>query len=116
MDFPSGAVGKNLPANAGDTGSIPGLGRFHMQQSNKVHTPQLPHPHAASTKAQAPRACALQQKKPGQWEAQVSQWRVGPTPTTRRSLCKAMKIQCSQKTNKNYMGLITVFTSFQNPT
>ena len=26
-DFPGGAVVKNLPANAGDAGSIPGLGR-----------------------------------------------------------------------------------------
>ena len=26
--FPSGSVVKNLPANAGDVGSIPGLGRF----------------------------------------------------------------------------------------
>ena len=26
--FPGGAVGGNLPANAGDTGSIPGPGRF----------------------------------------------------------------------------------------
>ena len=98
MDFPGGAVGENLPASAGDTGSIPGLGRFHMQQSNKVHTPQLLRPRAATTKARAPRARALQQKKPGQREAQVSQWRVAPTPTTRKSPCKAMKIQCSQKT------------------
>ena len=30
MDFPSGAVDKNLPANAGDMGLIPGPGRFHM--------------------------------------------------------------------------------------
>ena len=29
-DFPGGAVVKNLPANAGDTGSIPGPGRSHM--------------------------------------------------------------------------------------
>ena len=27
MGFPCGSVVKNLPANAGDTGSIPGLGR-----------------------------------------------------------------------------------------
>ena len=27
MDFPSGSVVKNLPANAGDAGSISGLGR-----------------------------------------------------------------------------------------
>ena len=33
-DFPGGAVVKNLPANAGDTGSSPGLGRSHMTQSN----------------------------------------------------------------------------------
>ena len=33
-DFPGGAVVKNPPANAGDTGSIPGLGRSHMPQSN----------------------------------------------------------------------------------
>ena len=33
-DFPDGAVVKNLPANAGDTGSSPGPGRSHMPQSN----------------------------------------------------------------------------------
>ena len=32
--FPGGAVVENLPANAGDTGSSPGLGRFHMPRSN----------------------------------------------------------------------------------
>ena len=34
MDFPGGAVVKNLPANAGDMGSSPGPGRFHMLRSN----------------------------------------------------------------------------------
>ena len=33
-DFPGGAVVKNPPANAGDTGSSPGLGRSHMPRSN----------------------------------------------------------------------------------
>ena len=33
-DSLDGAVVKNLPANAGDTGSIPDLGRSHMLQSN----------------------------------------------------------------------------------
>ena len=33
-DFPEGTVIGNLPANAGDTGSIPGLGSFHMLRSN----------------------------------------------------------------------------------
>ena len=30
MGFPGGAVVENLPANAGDTGSSPGLGRSHI--------------------------------------------------------------------------------------
>ena len=33
-DFPSGAIVKNLPANTGDRGSIPGPGRSHMSRSN----------------------------------------------------------------------------------
>ena len=32
--FPGGAVVENLPANAGDTSSSPGLGRSHMPWSN----------------------------------------------------------------------------------
>ena len=34
MGFPDGSVVKNLPANAGDTGSIPGLRRALMPWSN----------------------------------------------------------------------------------
>ena len=34
LGFPGGAVVKNLPANAGDTGLSPGLGRSHMPRSN----------------------------------------------------------------------------------
>ena len=32
--FPGGAVVKNLPANARDTGSSPGPGRSHVLRSN----------------------------------------------------------------------------------
>ena len=39
--FPGGAVVENLPANAGDTGSSPGLGRSHMPWSNWAREPQL---------------------------------------------------------------------------
>ena len=39
--FPGGAVAENLPANAGDTGSSPGLGRSHMPRSNEGREPQL---------------------------------------------------------------------------
>ena len=34
LGFPGGAVVKNPPANAGDTGSSPGPGRSHMPWSN----------------------------------------------------------------------------------
>ena len=34
LDFPGGRVDKNPPANAGDTGWIAGLGRFHMPWGN----------------------------------------------------------------------------------
>ena len=39
--FPGGAVVKNLLANAGDTGSSPGMGRSHMPRSNWAREPQL---------------------------------------------------------------------------
>ena len=39
--FPGGAVVENLPANAGDTGSSPGLGRSHMPRSDWAREPQL---------------------------------------------------------------------------
>ena len=39
--FPGGAVVENLPANAGYTGSSPGLGRSHMPRSNQAREPQL---------------------------------------------------------------------------
>ena len=35
MDFPDGRVYKNPPANAGDAGLVPGLGRFHVPQSHR---------------------------------------------------------------------------------
>ena len=34
VGFTSGSVVKNLPANAGDTGSIPSPGRSHMPLNN----------------------------------------------------------------------------------
>ena len=39
--FPGGAAVKNPPANAGDTGSSPGLRRSHMPRSNWARAPQL---------------------------------------------------------------------------
>ena len=39
--FPGSAVVESPPADAGDMGSSPGLGRFHMPQSNWAREPQL---------------------------------------------------------------------------
>ena len=39
--FPGGTVVKNLPANAGDTGSSPGMGRSHIPRSSWAREPQL---------------------------------------------------------------------------
>ena len=85
-DIPGGTVDKNPPASAGDMGSMPGLGRFHMLWSNWAHAPQLllslcsrackaqlPSPRTAATESCAPRACALTQQKPLQWEGHAQQ-------------------------------------------
>ena len=39
--FPGGTVVESLPANAGDTGSSPGLGGSHMPRSSWAREPQL---------------------------------------------------------------------------
>ena len=71
-DFPGGAVVKSLPANAGDMGSIPAPGGYHMPRSNqarkpqllslrsRAREPQLLSPCATTTEARAPRAHVLQ--------------------------------------------------------
>ena len=38
--FPGGSAVKNLPANAGDTAPIPGLGGPYVPQSNKARASQ----------------------------------------------------------------------------
>ena len=69
LDFPGGAVVKNPPANAGDTGSSPGLIPHAAEQLSLCTT---------TTEACKPRAHAPQQEKPPQWEAHVLQPRVAP--------------------------------------
>ena len=53
---PGDPVVKNLPANAGDTGSIPALGRFLVLRGNYAHGPQR--------LSQCSRACPSQLLKP----------------------------------------------------
>ena len=52
LDFPGGTVNRNLSANAGNTGSIPGPGRLHMMQSNQAGVPQLLSPHCRAHELQ----------------------------------------------------------------
>ena len=72
--FPGGSVVRNLPANAGDSGSIPDLRRSCMlrgswicalEPGNRNYWAHMPH----LLKPTFPRACALQQVKLLQWEA-----------------------------------------------
>ena len=41
QSFPGGSVVKDLADITGDMGSIPGLGRSHVPQSNEACAPQL---------------------------------------------------------------------------
>ena len=41
LGFPGGAVVKNPPANAGDTGSSPGPGRSHIKKKKKRKKKQV---------------------------------------------------------------------------
>ena len=76
---------ENPPANAGDTGSILGPGRFHMPQSSCALAPQLPSLCSATKEATATRSPGT---TTGEWP-QVS--------TTREIPLAAMKTQNSQK-------------------
>ena len=41
QDFPGGPAVKNLPANAGDRGLIPGPGKSHVPRGKKACAPHL---------------------------------------------------------------------------
>ena len=80
--FPSGSVVRNLPACAGDTGLIPNPGGSHMPQATKPMSRNYqvcaPEPGSCNYWAHVPqllkpRAQALQQEKPPQWEARAAQ-------------------------------------------
>ena len=80
-DFPVGPMVKNPSANAGDIGSIPGLGKFHMPWATKslyLLSPNFRACEAQLLKSACPRAPALQQEKPLQWEACAPQLESSP--------------------------------------
>ena len=51
-DFHGGPVAGNPPVNAGDTGSIPDLGRCHTMRSNQAQLPQLLSPYSRAQVSQ----------------------------------------------------------------
>ena len=58
QNFPGSPVVENLPANAGEMGSIPGPGRSHILVDNRAFTPQLPEPvHSRAPKPNEPTCC-----------------------------------------------------------
>ena len=101
-DFPGGAVVKNLPVNAGDTGSSPGPGGSHMPRSNWARAPQLL---SLCSRACEPqllkpthlKPVLLNKEKPPQWEARAPHRRVAPARRNRESPRAATKTQRSQK-------------------
>ena len=109
MGLPSGLVDGSLPANAGDTDSIPGLGRFHTPWGNYACEPQLLSlcsralrpkllsPCAAATEACAPRACARWQEKALPWAACALQWRVAPGSCNQRKIARSDEDPVQQK-------------------
>ena len=90
MGFPGGSVVKNLPDNAGSTGSIPDPGRSHMPWTYWACTSQLPKPACL-------RACAPQEKPP-QWAAWIPQLANSPQLSTTRE--KPAKDPAQPKTKK----------------
>ena len=58
--FPRGSAVKDPPANAGDMGWFPGLGRSHTLGGSSAWEPQGLSPHAANTGPRAPGARVLQ--------------------------------------------------------
>ena len=62
--------------------------------------PQLLSPHDTTTEARTPRACALQQERPLQWEARTPQWGVDPARGNWRGPARSNKDPMQPNINK----------------
>ena len=81
--FPGDPVVKNLPADAGDTYCIPGLGRSHIPWET-VREPQLLNPREATTEACTRSLCSAT-REAMQWERTATR-ELLPLSTTRGNL------------------------------
>ena len=76
--FAGGSVVKNPPANTGDAGSVPDLGRSYVPRSTHAHATHLLAPCSGAwelqpLKPEHSRSCAAQQEKPARRGAQAPQ-------------------------------------------
>ena len=86
---------KNLPANAGDTGSTPGLGRSHMPRGNEAQGPELL---SLCSTAQELQLLQPQCPQPVLGNKRSHHNKEEPLlAVTRGSTCPATETQCSQK-------------------
>ena len=81
---------ENLPANSGDTGSTPGLGRSHMPRSNEAREPQFTEPARLEPVLRNKRGC--DSERPGHRD---EEW--PPLAATRESPRTETTIQHSHK-------------------
>ena len=86
--FPGGTVVESLPANAGDTGSSPGLGGSHMPRSNWAREQQLLSLRIWSL-------CSTTRSRDR--EARAPRWRVAPLAATGESPRTETKTQNTAK-------------------
>ena len=105
-DILGGLVVKNLPVNAGDTGSVSAPGKSHMPRRNWARAPQLLSLCSRACELQllkptGPRAHALQREKPSQREAQVLQLESSPCSLQLAKSPHSIKDPAQPKINKN---------------
>ena len=93
--FPSDPVVKNMPCNAGDTGSVPGLGRSQMPQSNEACEPQQLKPTSLEPMLWSKRSLRNEKPTHQSWRAAPTQHKYRESPHT------GGKTQCSRNRQIN---------------
>ena len=91
---------KNPPANTGDTGLTPSLGRFHVPWSNQAHAPQLLSLSAAITEAKHLDPVLRKKRSHHKKKPEPCNKEKLPLTSTRDRPQKTTKTQCSQKKKK----------------
>ena len=92
-------MGKNPLGSAGDTGSVPGVGKFHMPWSTHVTTtrPVLESLRAATTEPTHLEPVLPDERSHRNEKPEHHSIEYPSLAATRESLHKATKIQCNQR-------------------